>query len=304
MSVQRADTRPRTPRLASTARRASSRAKDRSPANDVASDLSRPQTARRVGARCTDGRPSPHTLSTPRRARRRCGKNTVPGPANIACEPCPPGSVSYAGAASCDRCAVGSFWANHTASSPSGPVHFRCEPCPAGRYGSAVGELRPTCAGPCRPGFYCPVASTSSISALCPPGRYGAGESADRNCTGACPVGYTCAMGTTQLGGASPPRPCRVGTYRSVSGGENPDVDCAVCPPGRFGNMEALNSTLGCHQCPSGAACDRGIALSCSKPQGTMPNASKCSTCAQNSQQRDPSSGPGCASSAGAASSP
>ena len=39
--------------------------------------------------------------------------------------------------------------------------------CPPGRYGSKQGEIRPSCAGPCLGGHYCPSKSTMANQTAC-----------------------------------------------------------------------------------------------------------------------------------------
>ena len=120
-------------------------------------------------------------------------------------------------------------------------------PCPAGRYGDGQRETRPTCAGPCAAGHYCPAASTTATARRC--------GGADRFCPAgsAAPAfvrpGYYGVEGDAGVSEdvRSAEAPCPAGSY-CVDGRRFP------CAAGRYGASAMSNATTAACDGP----CERG----------------------------------------------
>lgn len=127
-------------------------------------------------------------------------------------------------------------------------------------------------AGPCKPGYYCPLRSTSEEQIQCPQGRY-------------------CTLGTFH------PYPCPSGTYSNGTGLEKPE-DCTDCRPGYYcDDVGLIEPKDQCDQgyfcpkrqnvsnpfpCPAGKHCPRGSAEPKDCPAGTFaenPTSADCTTC-------------------------
>ncbi|KAJ1448052.1 hypothetical protein M885DRAFT_167469 [Pelagophyceae sp. CCMP2097] len=143
-------------------------------------------------------------------------------------------------------------------------------PCPKARYGNALRETSPDCAGECAQGFYCPEASTSpkavacgAVEDYCPaaswtplrvasPGYFTTGGSSNTR-TGfeACPAGEYC------LGGLR--FDCSAGRY-GAAGAAYADADCAgPCARGYYCPERSTAATANAcggpaFVCPTGSA--------------------------------------------------
>jgi hypothetical protein len=83
---------------------------------------------------------------------------------------------------------------------------------------------------PCPVGTFC----VAGLQMPCPPGRFGTRESLEHwTCTGLCPPGFACPLGTAE------PEPCQPGTY--ATGGNH---KCIACPTAA-GAGSALARALG-----------------------------------------------------------
>ena len=122
-------------------------------------------------------------------------------------------------------------------------------PCPPGVYGLDEGLSSPSCSGVCPPGYYCPEGSTNflnhpcgSIDVYCPEGSDSPITVPDGFLSGpesvnstiryeieACPLGHFCIDGKVEL-----------------------------CPPGTYGNVTGLSSSLCSGLCPLGFYCPGG----------------------------------------------
>jgi hypothetical protein len=102
---------------------------------------------------------------------------------------------------------------------------WQCEPCPAGNY--CVGG-KPSVDGPCAPGHYCPVNTSSATQYPCPAGTYtGANNLYDvLQCTD-CPPGHNCPSP------AVAPTPCLAGSYTTLTNRVN-QAACSTCPGGSY----------------------------------------------------------------------
>ncbi len=154
-----------------------------------------------------------------------------------------------------------------------------CADCSGGYFGPWAGlgkETGPRCAGPCSPGqfsvpgstacsncsagYVCGAAATRPDEAECPPGKYSKEGAAEcilcaegrfgatptlttSACSGPCPAGYMCTLGTVD--GTS--MPCPSGTYSGPG-----SSTCIPCAAGRFGNSPAETRAECAGVCPVG----------------------------------------------------
>ena len=175
---------------------------------------------------CSAGSYCPAGSSVPAPAACPAGFACPSGSANGTAFPCPSGTYSVGGAATCTPCAAGQYGTGTGLTLPvcSGPCDVgrygnatgltssSCSgPCPDGRYGSAAGMTSSQCSGACAAGFSCPAGSTNATTAPCAPGQYStAGAAVCTNCS----AGYTCPtpQSTTPTTGTSE-SPVRVARF-------------------------------------------------------------------------------------------
>ena len=239
----------------------------------------------------------------------------------MACDPCPLGHECPNGSATPVQCAEG-YYGDDTelsecklckggrycaAGSFKGLVCARgtyCPPgagiatfCPLGRYGADEGLNSSLCSGPCDPGHYCLIGSTSRQSQACPAGTFNGSHgltSIDecRECpTGtACPSGsiasIECAPGTVaNTSGMEACVKCDAGKYQAESGQESCTICtagsyCEVgatapsrCPAGYYSESEGeSDNATACTLCPVGAACPSGSAEATKCQPGSVQN--------------------------------
>lgn len=72
------------------------------------------------------------------------------------------------------------------------------QPCPPGTYGATPGLSTTACSGPCPAGYYCPIGTANATLYRCPAGTYGATTGLSTSaCTGVCSPGYYCPEAST-----------------------------------------------------------------------------------------------------------
>jgi hypothetical protein len=155
--------------------------------------------------------------------------------------PCAPGQYSAAGAMTCTNCSAG-YMCGLAATSPTQtqcpPGTYSeagasvCSSCPGGRFGNSSGLTSSACTGPCPAGYVCGLGTVNGTATLCPPGQF-SGE------------------------GSSVCRPCPAGRYGSVP----PLVheSCTeLCDEGRWGAPGATGPDC-TGPCAAGYACPRGL---------------------------------------------
>lgn len=119
-----------------------------------------------------------------------------------------------------------------------------CLACPAGSY---CKEGETGVSGPCAPGHYCPLRSSTAYAVPCPEAyrRQNTSAEAWTDCTD-CPAGSYCPRGSVD--GIE----CPQGFYC-------PSRLAApiACPKGTYGNMTGLQSLSECWACDGGKFCDQ-----------------------------------------------
>jgi hypothetical protein len=95
--------------------------------------------------------------------------------------PCAPGQYSAAGAMTCTNCSAG-YMCGLAATSPTqaqcGPGTYSeagagvCSSCPGGRFGNSSGLTSSACTGPCPAGYVCGLGTVNGTATLCPPGQF------------------------------------------------------------------------------------------------------------------------------------
>ena len=132
------------------------------------------------------------------------------------------------------------------------PVGYYCSlgvriPCPPGSYGNTTGLSSSSCSGPCAPGYYCTIGSTSSTQFPC------------GNASVYCPSGSSTPLVATpgQLTvGGTPTN--RSGTVMCDSSQYCVNGTTFPCPPGRFGCATGLGSPDCNGPCAQGFYCPAG----------------------------------------------
>ncbi|KAM4652057.1 LOW QUALITY PROTEIN: uncharacterized protein O3C94_014393 [Discoglossus pictus] len=148
---------------------------------------------------------------------------------------CPAGSYCPAGSGYPTLCPPGSY-SNQTALVSLS----QCLECPPGMFCDGLIGHAPN--GYCRPGYYCPVSSSS-------------------------PVQNKVMEGFFSLEGAFRPEPCPPGTFQPLRG----QSTCRECPPGTFCNQSGLAEFS---SCPQGHFCPSECFLPMPCPVGTFSNIS------------------------------
>lgn len=121
--------------------------------------------------------------------------------------------------------------------------------CPPGVFGSSQGLWVRECSGPCPAGFYCPIGTFNATAFRCPAGRYGgvAGLSA-RACSGPCAPGYYCPEGSTS------PKQVQCAAWASQLGAEEAGtghLDLASAGQTFFAADQTLSNAV---FCPAGSS--------------------------------------------------
>ncbi|XP_071958404.1 uncharacterized protein [Antedon mediterranea] len=124
--------------------------------------------------------------------------------------PCKSGHYCPAGEPSPVACPEGTF-NNATGAS----IEEECIDCTSGMYCEGIGNSYPT--GPCIAGYYCYRGASNKVPA----------DNPNYPDNGFCPPGYYCEEGTPT------PKPCPIGTLRSVPQAEAVD-DCYPCTGGYY----------------------------------------------------------------------
>lgn len=204
------------------------------------------------------------------------------------CEPCKMGSYSAVSASTaCDLCPVGMS----SAAGATSCVFTTCEGCPVGTYSQTVGSSDAGVCKPCAPGFF---AVGSAIECEpCPTGTYsnisGVGSAAECKRTPAgfytsdlaslaptpCPAGFVsstlgatsidaclpCPVGTTSVEGSTQCTECVAGSYADVAG----SAECTACAGGQFGNQVGAAAAEACQNCAAGtySAAGSTVCLAC-----------------------------------------
>ncbi|XP_030258688.1 zonadhesin isoform X7 [Sparus aurata] len=200
------------------------------------------------------------------------------------CLPCPPGKFCRTGRIQ-GVCAAGYLCISGSADfTPQGAI-LNLTQCQWGMQ----------CAGPCPPGFYCPMGTEEAE--LCPANtfRSSPGGASVQDCLPCppqhwckpgepvlrlCPAGHYCdGLRGSDFSGGTGPRPCPLFTYRA-SPGAGSKGDCLPCPPGSHCNSTGLTDYSN-SPCQPGFWCSgSGPPILC--PAGTkrpLPGASTPSQC-------------------------
>ena len=137
---------------------------------------------------------------------------------------------------------------------------FECEPgyycadgvrytCPRGRYGTEYRETRPSCAGPCAQGYFCPEASSSAYSQPC--------GAANRICAAGADVPTVVPKG--RYSHEDIPENIRYEAYACEPGRYCPgDGKRYRCPVGRYGDTYNTSDPLCTGPCYPGYYCEEG----------------------------------------------
>lgn len=139
-------------------------------------------------------------------------------------------------------------------------------PCPAGRYGGSYGLDSSNCSGPCAPGFWCPLNSTSENERIC------GGEHLY------CPLGSVYPL-AVDIGYYSTQGPPLARANQSIC---TPGSYCEAgvkrfCPAGSYGNIEGM--VEGCEAaCPDGHYCEIGSTRPVPCPAGRFGNTGNLTT--------------------------
>ena len=189
--------------------------------------------------------------------------------------PCPAGFYSTSGATTCIACPGGKYGTGSPVATSaactgectagyactSGSVSATALACPAGYYsiagqasctqcpggtygtGSAV-ATSDACDGSCAAGSYSLAGSTECT--LCPAGKFGSAASlGSAECSGSCSAGYYCPAGS--IVGTPAGNQCDPGTYAAIGAGA-----CSLCPAGRYGATNGLQSSSCTDACAEG----------------------------------------------------
>jgi syndecan 4 len=121
-----------------------------------------------------------------------------------------------------------------------------CTNCPAGRYGATAGLAVSACTGLCPEGYECPLGTATP--ALCPAGKYSlAGAPSCTNCTAGK---FSPSAGASAAAACAA---CAAGTF-AATGAPN----CTLCPAGTFSAVAGAASPATCRACAGGYFCPAG----------------------------------------------
>ena len=120
-----------------------------------------------------------------------------------------------------------------------------CQNCTGGKHCNTTGLVHPT--GDCKPGFFCPIGSSTESQII-------------------CPAGYYCPLGTEY------PQECPIGRASNKTGLAAPN-QCPSCPKGFYCSTTKLTSPSG--PCTAGYYCPTGSSSDKAEP---CPSAMHCPT--------------------------
>lgn len=218
------------------------------------------------------------------------------------CEPCKMGSYSAVSASTaCDLCPVGMS----SAAGATSCVFTTCEGCPVGTYSQTVGSSDAGVCKPCAPGYF---AVGSAIECEpCPTGTYsnvsGVGSAAECKRTPAgfytsdlasvaptpCAAGFVsstlgatsidtclpCPAGTASVEGSTQCTECVAGSYADVPG----SAECTACAGGKFGVEVGAVAAAACENCAAGmySAAGSTVCLACAWATWSEAGSAECS---------------------------